>query len=131
MLAIVILAACVAIPKDAPAIPTPKTERDVSVLASALAKAYLVDNVDEIHDRLTELEECFLNGFLSEDRFTSEELDILVFYMVGGLHTASMVARIQDVENGILEKLYEPDTASVEERLIQELEWTIENCYDD
>lgn len=75
--ATIILTACVAIPENPPPTPAPRPERDVSELASALAKLYLVDGADGIHDRLTELEKCILHEMVGETRLTPEEFDVV------------------------------------------------------
>ena len=125
-LAVVILSACVAIPEDAP--PT-KMKDDMSGLASALAKSYLISNVDEFHTRVAKLEECILREQLpSRSRYTPEELDSLTIYLAGAIHTMAMINRITDLEHGRIEKLYDPDTETEEERLFQQFDWAISSC---
>lgn len=111
--------------------PTPKREWEVSELASALAKLYRVDNVNEIRDRFTDLEECIFHQMASETSLTPEELDTIVIYMVGYLQTAARFTRLKAVEDGELEKdrYYDPNTVIKEEQVIQELDWTIDICY--
>lgn len=126
LLAVIILSACVAIPESAP--PT-KVKDEMSDLASALAKSYLVSNVDEFHDRVDKLEECILQEQLhSKSRYTPEELDSMAIYLAGAIHTMAVINRITDLEHGRIEKLYDPDTKSEEERLFQQLDWAISSC---
>lgn len=128
LLATIILTACVAIPENPPPAPAPTPQRDVSDLASALAKLYLVDNADGIHDRLTELEECILHNMVGETRLTPEELDVVVIYMTGLIHTTAMITRIEAVESGKLDKLFDSDPESAEDLLIQQLDLAIDFC---
>ena len=129
LFAIIILSACVAIPENPPPTPAPKPQRDVSELASALAKLLSVDNMNEIHDRLTDLEECLFHAMEGETMLTPEEWDAMSIYMVGSLQTAARYERFEAVKNGKLDKYYDPDTDSKEEQVIQEFDWTIDTCY--
>ena len=102
---------------------------DMSDLASALAKSYLISNVDEFHDRVAMLEECILREQLpSRGRYTPEELDSLTIYLAGAIHTMAVIHRITDLEHGRIEELYDPDTETEEERIFQQLDWAISSC---
>lgn len=144
---IIVLSACVAIPENPPPTPAPRPQRDISELASALAKMYSVDSADEIHDRLTDLKECLFHAMegetmltpegsdtiaiylVGEIMLTPEEWDALSIYMVGSFQTAARYERFEAVKNGKLDKYYDPDTDSMEEQVIQEFDWAIDNCY--
>lgn len=131
ILAIFIFSACVAIPENPPVTPAPKSERKVSELANALAKLYRADNIDEIRDRLTNLEECILQVIEGENIFepvlTPEELDAIVIYMVGSFQTAVRFNRFEAFKSGKLDTYYDPDTNVKEEQVIQELDWAIDD----
>ncbi len=144
LLAIIIFSACVAIPENPPATPAPRPQRDVSELASALAKLYGVDNMNEIRDRLTALEECLFHvmegetmptpgepdttaiHLVGEIMLTPEEWDAMFIYMMGSLQTAARYERFEAVKNGTLDTYYDPDTESKEEQVIQEFDWTMD-----
>lgn len=144
LVVIFVLSACVAIPQNPPPTPAPRPQRDISELASALAKMYSVDNADELHDRLTELKECLFHAMEGEIMpapeesdtiaiplegeimLTPEEWDALSIYMLSSLQTAARYDRFEAVKNGTLDKYYDPDTESREEQVIQEFDWTID-----
>lgn len=126
LVVIIVLSACVAIPQNPPPTPAPRPQRDISELASALAKMYSVDNTDELHDRLTELKECLFHAMEGEIMLTPEEWDALSIYMLSSLQTAARYDRFEAVKNGTLDKYYDPDTESREEQVIQEFDWTID-----
>lgn len=131
ILAIFIFSSCVAIPENPPATPAPKSERKVSELANALAKLYRADNIDEIRDRLTDLEECIFQVIEGENIFepvlTPEELDAIIIYMVGSFQTAVRFNRFEALKSGKLDTYYDPDTNVKEEQVIQELDWAIDD----
>ena len=85
--------------------------------------------MNEIHDRLTDLEECLFHAMEGETMLTPEEWDALSIYMVGSFQTAARYERFEAVKNGKLDKYYDPDTDSREEQIIQEFDWAIDNCY--
>ena len=142
LFAIIVLSACVAIPENPPPTPAPRPQRDVSELASALAKMYAVDNADELHDRLTELKECLFHvmegeimpapeesdtiaiHLVGEITLTPEEWDAMSIYVLSSLQAAARYERFEAVKDGTLDKYYDPDTESREEQVIQEFDWT-------
>lgn len=145
LLAVIIFSSCVAIPEDPPPTAIPRPQRDLTALASALAKLYRVDNVNEIHDRLTDLEECLFEAMegetmpapeesdtaaihlVGEIMLTPEEWDAMFIHMAGSLQTAARFYRFEAFKEGTVDTYY--DTESEEEQFIQELDWTIDACY--
>jgi len=141
LLAIFIFSACVAIPENPPPTPAPRPQTDVSELARALAKLRSVDNMNEIRDRLTDMEECLFHAMegetmptseesdttaihlVGEIMLTPEEWDALFIYMVGSFQTAARYERFEAMKNGTLDTYYDPDTESKEEQVIQEFDW--------
>ena len=130
-LALVILSACVPIPKNPPAAPAAEAKVDFSVLFSALAKAYLIDNTDEFQKRVTELGECALHDLTPNSRFTPEEAEALTFYFAGSIQAAALVTRAMDVEEGRLDKFYNPEDESKKGKMLQQLDWALAVCRED
>ncbi|MCY4071957.1 MAG: hypothetical protein OXG60_11725 [Chloroflexi bacterium] len=60
---------------------------------------------------------------------TPEESDAMFIYVASSLQTAERFYRFEAFKDGTLDKYYDPDTDSLEEQLIQELDWTIDTCY--
>ena len=131
LLAVIVLSACVAIPENPPTTPTPRLEREVSDLASAFAKMYSLDSADEVRDRLTELGGCIFHEMVGETKLTPEELDVVVIYMSGLIHSTAMFTRMEAVESGKLDKLFDSDPESAEDLLIQQIDLAIDFCYGD
>ena len=130
-LALVILSACVPIPDTPPVIPAAEAKVDFSILSSALAKAYLIDNTDEFQKRVTELGECALHDLTPNSRFTPEEAEALALYFAGSIQTAAMVSRAMDFEEGRLDKFYDSEDESKEGKILQRLDWALAVCRDD
>lgn len=135
LLAIVVMSACVPIPQERP--PTPALETvletviDLKSLSSAIAKIHSVKNSDELYYRLAELETCLYQPPIAfKQSFTDKETERILIYMIGSVHASALAKREQDVKDGKLDRLYNADDDSREDKLLQEIGWAIERCRD-
>lgn len=125
---VLMLSACVPIPQNPPATPVRESGARVSDLASAFTKMFGLESTDEVLDRLSKLEECVLDEMTVDQEVTPREQDALVLYLIGLVHTATMVARLEDVEDGRLDGLYDPDTDDQGEQMLQQFDWAVSYC---
>jgi len=87
-----------------------------------------IENTDEVLDRLSQLEECVLGEVADDQEITPREQDALVLYLMGSVHTAAIVVRFEDIEDGRLDNPHDPDTDDQEEQVLQQLDWAASYC---
>ena len=139
LLAVIILSACVAIPKTSPTEPTPEAKGGLSDLASALAKMddspftdrNSVNEADKYLGLLIELKECILIELGPEDstKFTPEELAAQMVYFVGFHQLLAFVHHVEAARAaGNLEELQRTNPEDDEREFYHALVFTLESC---
>ena len=139
LLAVIILSACVAIPKIPPTEPTPEARWGLPDLASSFAKFDTKRFADrdasnetgKYLNLLTELKECVLIEMAPTDpeRFTPEELAAQAIYFMGAYQILAFVHHVEAARAaGNLEELQRTNPEDDEGEFYHALVFTLESC---